>query len=469
MNNKNRFIEFLSENTRGSKTDYATLFKNIEDKYNIDLNDYFKGLPQNLNSKECPNTFSTKQSITYVDDKIAKDLGVDGDIVSEIRHYSGVMSRSDNDVYVGKDCDLSCLSDEQKTLLTQISYLDMTKEGIKKINNEGLKVSEISQYLAHPNDQFPGNIVMHEGLTKVITNAIVGKDSIVTESELLKDIQSCALGDLTITAITSDDLSGFQAMAFKDNFDNTGISFRGSDFNYVKGGISDWVFNDGIEWLTDNSKQRSQAIDFFDKNCNENGNNYVYGHSLGGNLTTHTLLVRANNIEEAFTIDGTPVSNRVVNMGDCKKILNSDKYNCNIVAGDVVGQLKSFSGYADNVNFIQNNNHLNYSLISAHLTQSATYDEEGNFVKCTKEDAIDAMGVFEKWFVKASQTVHGVVNEGLIRIDEATEKFEASKLGQWLENIKEEVSNFFNKDKEDEKDIDTKELTRDENSMSIDN
>lgn len=482
MNNKQRFSRFLSDNTRATENDYNKLFNNIENKYGIDMNQYFDGLPTNLEIKDVPNTFSEKPVVTYSDDKIGIELGVDGDTISEIRNYSGIMSRNSGRNY-SNEVDLSNLTDEQKTLMTQISYLDISAEGIEKINNGGLKVSQLSKYLEHPNDQFPGNIIVDEKLTKVVTNAVVGKDSIITEGELLKDIQAKGLGDLTITSITSDSHSGFQAMALIDGYDNTAISYRGSDFNYTNGGVSDWVLTDVWEWLSDDSKQKGQAIDFFDENSNANGNNYLYGHSLGGNLTTHTLLARAEDIQEAFTIDGTPVSNRIVKIGNNAEILNGDKYNCNIVAGDVVGQLKSFSGYENNVNFIQNNNHLDYSAISAHLTQSATFDKDGGFVKCDKETAMEEMGKFEKWFVNFSQNVHGVVNKGLEKVDEleqkvseigekveqkveeAGEKFESSKLGQWLGNIKESVANFIDKDHEDT--VDDRVVETD-NTLSVD-
>ena len=458
---KEQIASFLAENTRCTKDEYLDLLIKLESNYNVVMN-WDKEF---LSLKNIPNTFSEKPIITYDDDQVGAKLGVSGDIISELRAFSGIMSRATGKNYEPSEIDLSNLTDEQKTLMTQISYLDLTQEGFEKINNEGLKVSELSKYLAHPNDQFPGNVVMHEGLTKVVTNAIVGKNSIITESELLKDIQAKGLGELTITAIASDNVTGFQAMALRDDYDNTAISFRGSDFNYGKGGLSDWIFTDGWEWLTDNSKQRTQAIQFFDENSNENGNNYVYGHSLGGNLTTHTLLARANEIEEAFTIDGTPVSDRVVKMKDNQEILNSDKYNCNVVAGDVVGQLKSFTGYEDNVTFVQNNEHLNYSLISAHLTQSATYDKEGNFKTCDKETAIEEMGKFEKWFTNISQTVHGVVNDGLEAIDDVTAKFEASKVGQWLGNIRDNVVDFFDNDKSNDND---NNFSKDDCFLSVD-
>ena len=176
-------------------------------------------------------------------------------------------------------------------------------------------------------------------------------------------------------------------------------------------------------------------------------------------------MARANEIEEAFTIDGTPVSDRVVKMKDNQEILNSDKYNCNVVAGDVVGQLKSFTGYEDNVTFVQNNEYLNYSLISAHLTQSATYDKEGNFKTCDKETAIEEMGKFEKWFTNISQTVHGVVNDGLEAIDDVTAKFEASKVGQWLGNIRDNVVDFFDNDKSNDND---NNFSKDDCFLSVD-
>ena len=274
----------------------------------------------------------------------------------------------------------------------------------------------VEKYLIYINDQFAGNIVIDENLSKKLTDGIIGKNSIISKIELFHDIIKNNLGDLTIIGIQSDKTTGFQAMAFRDNYNNVGISYKGSDvdFSNKRGSFADWFDTNLKEFVTDNSAQRLQAFEFFIKYASGD-NNYLYGHSLGGNLTTHTLLEFSDKIQEAFTVNGTPVSDNVVSQKNNREILNSNKYNCNVIGGDLVGQLKHCNGYEDNIKWVINNQEMDYSIVTAHLIQAATYNENDNFVLTTKEEANRVMGKFEGKLLQSFQTIHEKINSEFIQ------------------------------------------------------
>ena len=114
---------------------------------------------------------------------------------------------------------------------------------------------------------------------------------------------------------------------------------------------------------------------------------------------------------------------------------NSDKYNANIVAGDIVGNLKSHDGYEENITYVANNGSMPSNFITAHLVQSATYDEDGNFVTVTREQAVEKMNWGEKVFVDAAQNVKGFMND-------ASDRFESSAAGQWIIGIRDDMQTY---------------------------
>ena len=114
------------------------------------------------------------------------------------------------------------------------------------------------------------------------------------------------------------------------------------------------------------------------------GHNFLYGHSLGGNLTSHTFVENYEEINQAFIINGNPINQRLIDTPEKREAFNNKhKFQCNIICGDIVGMFKNYETYKNNVNYVCNNHLMNKSFISAHLVQSASYDEEGNFIKET--------------------------------------------------------------------------------------
>lgn len=433
---RNQFSAFLASKTGVSAESYEQLFDDVENKYNVQMEDYtsqIESYPPHVQDK-LPDTFGEVIRVNRTDEFIATELGASEDAIAGLRGFAQVLHReveSDN-----PGIDLSNLSDKQKTYLTQLSYLDLNDEAKEILASGGsIKVSDLEQYLRSPDDQFCGNVVIDRNISKAGADMMFGEGSVVTERQLLHEIQSAGLGEISIDAAFSDRSSGFQAMAFSDTEGNRGISYRGSDFNYTSGGLADWMIADGGEWLTDRGMQQRQALRFFEEYANEDGNNYVYGHSLGGNLTSHTFLKHHEDIQEAFTIDGTPINSREIRTEAQLAAFNSDKYNANIVAGDIVGNLKSHDGYEENITYVANNGSMPSNFITAHLVQSATYDEDGNFVTVTREQAVEKMNWGEKVFVDAAQNVKGFMND-------ASDRFESSAVGQWIIGIRDDMQTY---------------------------
>lgn len=297
---------------------------------------------------------------------------------------------------------LAELTDKQKMLLSQVSYLDITDEGMKKIKEKekGLTVSQLKDYLESPNSQYLG-----KGLSKEASDIGTGKGTIGTEEDLLEELVNAGLGNLRITDI-ADEKNGFQAMAFEDDSENKGISYRGSDFDH----INDWSDADLVEWVFGTSTQVQEANQFFKKNKDENGNNYIYGHSLGGNLTSHTYINNYNEVQEAFTINGTPLDSNTLT-DEQIAALNDSKYNCNVIGNDPVSQLKDYSAYENNVKYIKNNGEQGNNDIYAHTVQAATYDENGNFItEDSKEKAYQEQSGFGKGFTGLANWIRDAWN-----------------------------------------------------------
>ena len=249
---------------------------------------------------------------------------------------------------------LGTLNDEQKSYLTQISYLDISEEGQKKIAEGGITVNELVNYIDNPDTPFTGTAVFSDEDFDKMSSDMISKDEenkrhLLTNRELAEMLIAKGLGNIKITDSISTQgfsSSGFQALAFEDEVGNTGISYRGSDFDLAKGGARDWIEADMYEYFSGDSQQIKEAQEFFEKNKNKDGKNYVYGHSLGGNLTSHVYLEHYDEISEAFTINGNPINEKLLDTDEKVAAFNdSEKFHCYIVCGDMVGHLKSFDKY----------------------------------------------------------------------------------------------------------------------------
>ena len=97
---------------------------------------------------------------------------------------------------------LEALNDQQKSLLTQISYLDINEEGRKKIAEGGIFVSELYPYLENPNTLFAGDAGLGEEKTNKLTDKVLGEEHYITKANVLDSLIKSGLGNLKITNIS---------------------------------------------------------------------------------------------------------------------------------------------------------------------------------------------------------------------------------------------------------------------------
>lgn len=281
-----------------------------------------------------------------------------------------------------KTLDLNNLTDYQKVTLSNIAYLDISKEGLEKIQNGGLKLSDLEPYLSQADVKSSGDFPV--GATE-------------TDRDLWKGLLALGFGDLVITDMTSNYKTGFQAMTFKDEVGNTGITYRGSDFDFEQGGFEDWSSGNTLEHFKGDSKHAEDALAYFEKHADPKGNNYIYGYSLGGNQVQHVFCEHYDSIQEAFSFNGNAISPKKLDTEEKIAAFNSDKFNCCIIEGDIIGMPKQNELYKNNVTCIKNKNGITTNFMNAHGAGAATYDKNGNFVTIPYDEMVkNVKAVYEK-------------------------------------------------------------------------
>ena len=285
-------------------------------------------------------------------------------------------------IFEGK---LQTLTDKQKSLLTQLAYIEYSAE---KIN----KCTELSDLI----------YVLEDGDTPYL--GTLGKlvEINTTPKELINQLINADLGDLKLKGIMKNGSSGFFAIAFEDNMGNVGFSFRGTEtkklYELLIDSYTDVIafFNNGTA-----SAQIEDAKKFYLNKRTLTANNFLYGHSLGGNLVENVYAANYNNITEAFLIN--PFHMNKSNLNDSQKnaFYNIKKFKCYIIEGDWVSGLISDNCNQYNVvsnkklqNPTYNNNTLIISRISynteqvkkiingayCHTIEAASFNKKGKFL-----------------------------------------------------------------------------------------
>ncbi len=137
-----------------------------------------------------------------------------------------------------------------------------------------------------------------------------------------------------VEATANNPSSGFGAVAFTDDQGNTGISYRGTDGAPSKKSANDWVDN-AISGLTGDSTQCREAEAFFERYSDPNGNNYLYGHSKGGNLSEYVFVRNHKKIKGMHLLNPQPLNPWSLTPEQLAAI-NSDKVDIVVVEGDYV-------------------------------------------------------------------------------------------------------------------------------------
>lgn len=198
----------------------------------------------------------------------------------------------------------------------------------------------------------------------------------------LANMKSLKIRDYT----NNNDASGFVAIAFEDYYTGEcGMSFRGTEnlpeiipdfLSYIKGNEN--VINKQIDMIdnistamTGDSHQVQEAIDFYKKNRNENGSNFLYGHSKGGELASEVFSENYYDIKQVHVINPQPILWTSLTPEQIK-VFNSDKFDATVVNGDLVWLL---GGVPYSVRIIENNK-TGDKFFSPHDLTSAKYNDD---------------------------------------------------------------------------------------------
>lgn len=268
------------------------------------------------------------------------------------------------------------LSDKQKTLLTQLAYINLDIEKYEQAKDDkNIKINQLLQVLLDENTPYLGSVA--EKITGIK----------ISSKELIQEMIDNGLGDLEITGIQQDNKTGFYAMALTDNTGNTGITFRGTDVSNPRELILDSL-TDANEYITNNDKQVEQAIKFFEQYAGKDSSNFLFGHSLGGNLVEHIMAENTSSIGNAFVINPEHISQDLLNTEEKIKMFNDpEKFSCYVIGGDWVSDLRESNLFQDNIKYIKNNNSLKRNILSDHAVEAASINELGDFEITSREDA----------------------------------------------------------------------------------
>lgn len=271
---------------------------------------------------------------------------------------------------------LSNLSDKQKALLAEISYLELDIKSYLNSKNNSLSISDLSLFLINKEEPYLGNIASSiSGIT-------------TTNNELLNITIEANLGNLKIKCIEKNFKNGFLGIAFYDSYGNVGMSFKGTNVSNLGNFLQDSA-TDIQERITGNTSQAESALDFFKNNKTYMYGNYLFGHSLGGNLVEHVFLENFNVIKTAFVFNALPIDEELLDTAEKINAFNSpDKFECIITGGDIVSELASCEKYASNIKFVKNNGS-NNNLFYNHTINVSTYDANNNFVNVSSRSKAD--------------------------------------------------------------------------------
>lgn len=355
------------------------------------------------------------------------------------------------------------MTDYQKLQMTQVSYLDFTS--IEQVR--GMKLEDARGYLDNPDlwsmgAQFNNNdAAISNKLANGVVKGVIGQEAYTTDGQLYQQCLDSGLGDLRIKDIANDPETGFQAMALEDSAGNTYISFRGSDGDFSKGMMQDWYRADGVEFLEgDQGPQVKQALEFFDKNKSTNGENHIYGHSLGGNLTSHVFAQRENEINSAFCYNANPIDAKYLDTQEKQEAFQSERFTFAAVEGDVVSGLKDVSAYQNRVVYVANSEQGNGNILNHHLAEAASFDKNGNFIQSTKEQYMARQGEGAQSVLSFAHNAKDWINnheetaKALIQVCEgqwptnldAVMKELGPEAKEWLSALKDEWTNQLNLD-----------------------
>lgn len=263
---------------------------------------------------------------------------------------------------------LSELTDEEKYILLQLSYLDLPS-GVRPSEKKPESFESLVDKI--------GDLHL-EGAALDKFNAIKEfKDSTRFDSSALKEVKLVGYQNNNPNGGNTggDSYSGFVGYAFTDKNGNGTAVYRGSeDFTDVGHIATDWVSN--VEaGIGITIQQQREANEFYEKYIKGlDGEQYVFGHSKGGNLAEYVLV---NNLEDekltSYVVNGAPLYYWTLTKEQRDAL--QDRNTFIVHEGDFVSSL----GYAPYVDKTVKLNKTDEGLMYAHGLESVDFTPGGDF------------------------------------------------------------------------------------------
>ncbi|MBR0467152.1 MAG: DUF2974 domain-containing protein [Clostridia bacterium] len=278
--------------------------------------------------------------------------------------------------------------------------------------------------------------------------------------------------------------SGLCAIAVADPTTGAvGVSYRGTE-NLEKLTSENQIdMVDNIQTaILGTSDQKREAIDFFEKNMNGEGNNYLFGHSKGGELASEVYAKHYKKVKGIHLYNPQPINSVKLTVKQ-RNAFKSEKVDVIVIDGDVVSSLGDKDVFGDRIRYMKNNGTQN-GFFGPHLLESASFDKQGNIIiepdpysKYAEQKAVCTIaagvifsaqkGLLPKvtfcvlviakvyeFFVKDlpnmievfSKTLEKAIEKILSLIDAAKEKINEiiTGLKQFINSIVDTISNWYN-------------------------
>lgn len=281
---------------------------------------------------------------------------------------------------------ISNLNDKQNSLMVQLAYLNFNIEAVEKFieKNGYITISQLKPFLLDSQSAYLGKL-----------GKLVGIE--MNGLQMIEELENNNLGGLKIVKILDDSSSGFDAIVLESSDGSRCFSFRGTDVSNPKDLLIDGAV-DVEEYLTSDSDQITMANKLFNEYKNNNGKNYLFGHSLGGNIVYHVFKDNHQDIKKGMVINGLSLDE------NHSKILENVDVDGRLVSviieGDCVSKFKK-PNLIEGVEYKivkSNNNYGIFDVSFNHAIESATFDENGNFKISdrTLEQEMDDVNIFVK-------------------------------------------------------------------------
>ena len=174
--------------------------------------------------------------------------------------------------------------------------------------------------------------------------------------------------------------SGFCAIAVEDPTTGAvGVSYRGTeDLDKITTENQIDMVDNIYTAILGTSEQKQEAIDFFEKNMKSNGNNFLFGHSKGGELASEVYAKYYDDVQEMHLYNPQPINDVKLNKKQ-KEAFKSNKVDVVIIDGDTVSSLGKKSTYGDRIIYMKNNGEES-GFWGPHLLGSASFNDDQSMI-----------------------------------------------------------------------------------------